>query len=274
MSLPKASFCELCTNCLKSSKILLTTANGSAKEYIWEEHAHYSDLKAPRASGWGGCHLCSYLSIEDWRFKLPVLPADYAVDREPEAGSGSSDLKISISAQPQYVMFSVRLANAGYNSLSITDQTLEEYVNREEAAKSNALLPPAPSGRRTDSDQCFALAAHWLRRCRADHVECDAQNSFSMPQLPARLIDVGSLDAEAVRVIDISHETSPEKRPKYVTLSHCWGSKKLFQLTSTNERELQRGLQISCLPQTFQDAITATRKLGYHFLWIDSLCIL
>ncbi|KAF9765901.1 hypothetical protein IL306_001747 [Fusarium sp. DS 682] len=28
------------------------------------------------------------------------------------------------------------------------------------------------------------------------------------------------------------------------------------------------------LPKTFQDAISATRKLGYRYLWIDSLCIL
>jgi hypothetical protein len=28
------------------------------------------------------------------------------------------------------------------------------------------------------------------------------------------------------------------------------------------------------LPQTFQDAITITRNLGYRYLWIDSLCII
>jgi hypothetical protein len=28
------------------------------------------------------------------------------------------------------------------------------------------------------------------------------------------------------------------------------------------------------LPKTFQDAVIVTRKLGYHYLWIDALCIL
>jgi hypothetical protein len=34
------------------------------------------------------------------------------------------------------------------------------------------------------------------------------------------------------------------------------------------------GIMISTLPKTYQDAIMITRKLGYRFLWIDSLCII
>ena len=165
--------------------------------------------------------------------------------------------------------------NSPYNSLSLVDRTLKSYAkDREEAAKANALLPPAPSSRRTDSDECFALAAHWLRRCKADHQKCIAQDSFSQSQFPARLIDVGSRGAELVHIVDTTPNSRPEERPKYLTLSHCWGTKKLFHLTTINQQELQEGLQVSRLLQTFQDAIKATRKLGYHFLWIDSLCIL
>jgi hypothetical protein len=33
-------------------------------------------------------------------------------------------------------------------------------------------------------------------------------------------------------------------------------------------------MSLSSLPQTFRDAILITRKLGYRYLWIDSLCII
>src|SRR5271170_8055968 len=33
------------------------------------------------------------------------------------------------------------------------------------------------------------------------------------------------------------------------------------------------GIPWSSLPETFQDAITITRKLGIQYLWIDALCI-
>ena len=36
----------------------------------------------------------------------------------------------------------------------------------------------------------------------------------------------------------------------------------------------QRGINLHCLPQNFQDAIYATAKLGIRYLWIDALCII
>ena len=33
-------------------------------------------------------------------------------------------------------------------------------------------------------------------------------------------------------------------------------------------------IPFSTLPQSFQDAVTVTRKLGIPYLWIDSLCII
>lgn len=37
---------------------------------------------------------------------------------------------------------------------------------------------------------------------------------------------------------------------------------------------MKLGVPTLSLPKTFQDAITVTRKLGFQYLWIDSLCIL
>ena len=35
-----------------------------------------------------------------------------------------------------------------------------------------------------------------------------------------------------------------------------------------------KGIAVSTLPKTFQDAITITRQLSLQYLWIDSLCII
>ena len=37
--------------------------------------------------------------------------------------------------------------------------------------------------------------------------------------------------------------------------------------------ERKNGIEFQSLPKTFQDAIVITRRLGYQYLWIDSLCI-
>ncbi|KAH8586049.1 heterokaryon incompatibility, partial [Bisporella sp. PMI_857] len=60
----------------------------------------------------------------------------------------------------------------------------------------------------------------------------------------------------------------------YITLSYCWGGPKNICLRKDNLEELESGIEIHFLPQTFQDAIEVTRKLDIRFLWIDALCIL
>lgn len=62
---------------------------------------------------------------------------------------------------------------------------------------------------------------------------------------------------------------------RYCVLSHSWGrgSVKPTCVTSQNEHQYFRGIQISELSQTFQDAIHLTRNLQLRYIWIDSLCI-
>jgi hypothetical protein len=48
---------------------------------------------------------------------------------------------------------------------------------------------------------------------------------------------------------------------------------KPFQLTVAQSSALEKGMPISVLSRTFQEAVTITRRLGVRYLWIDSLCI-
>jgi hypothetical protein len=59
-----------------------------------------------------------------------------------------------------------------------------------------------------------------------------------------------------------------------MTLSHCWGSAEFFKLTAQSYRDLSNGIDISTLPQAFQDAAKVALQMGvFILLWIDSLCI-
>ena len=61
---------------------------------------------------------------------------------------------------------------------------------------------------------------------------------------------------------------------KYVTLSHCWGQTKILILEEHTLETMTHGIDWLRLPRTFQDAMIVTRRLGFRFLWIDSLCII
>ncbi|KAF2679884.1 HET-domain-containing protein, partial [Lentithecium fluviatile CBS 122367] len=60
---------------------------------------------------------------------------------------------------------------------------------------------------------------------------------------------------------------------KYLTLSHCWGNTKFLTLCENNKEAFQESIPIHKLKRTFQDALYVTEKLGFRYIWIDSLCI-
>ncbi|KAF2667965.1 HET-domain-containing protein [Microthyrium microscopicum] len=91
-------------------------------------------------------------------------------------------------------------------------------------------------------------------------------------QLPSRVIDVGPAGSEDnPRLV----QTASESQGHWVALSHCWGDKDKHPLRTTRQTlaDHSKGIPMSSLPKTFQDAVIATRALGVRFLWIDSICI-
>lgn len=45
-------------------------------------------------------------------------------------------------------------------------------------------------------------------------------------------------------------------------------------LTQSSLDSMKQEIRISRLPETIQDAIVSTCKLGHHYIWIDALCII
>ncbi|KAH8723599.1 heterokaryon incompatibility, partial [Phaeosphaeriaceae sp. PMI808] len=62
----------------------------------------------------------------------------------------------------------------------------------------------------------------------------------------------------------------------YVALSHCWGTPEMRPVTTTTDNisAHMSSIKFEKLPLSFQDAVIVTWKLGFQYLWIDSLCII
>ena len=96
------------------------------------------------------------------------------------------------------------------------------------------------------------------------HDECP--NSIS--PLPTRVVNVGNENHDPFLHL------SEGELGSWLSLSHCWGEKQTFITTLNTLASHCSTLPLADLPETFRDAIMITRRLGYQYLWIDSLCII
>jgi hypothetical protein len=123
-----------------------------------------------------------------------------------------------------------------------------------------------------DLRQSLFIAKDWIRDCFECHSSCGLPNDMPHTFVPTRLLDVGSLkdDFGKVRIV----AELPHQNCKYMTLSHRWGSASFLRLEAGNIERFMKGVAMSELSNTFQDAITVTRRMGVQYLWIDALCII
>jgi Heterokaryon incompatibility protein (HET) len=99
--------------------------------------------------------------------------------------------------------------------------------------------------------------------------------------LPTRLINVGTDLDDKDPFLYITSQASVKYQPPttrgnitYLTLSHCWGTSRPARLLLDNHDSMLASIPLRSLPKTFIDAIHITRRLGFTYLWIDSLCII
>jgi hypothetical protein len=119
----------------------------------------------------------------------------------------------------------------------------------------------------SSSDSTFSKISSWLDECYTCHLSCERPTSLP---LPSRVLDLGPpSEQQQLRLIP-----GEGRRGQWVALSHAWGD---FQPLRTTKETLpvhQAEIKWSELPPTFQDAVVITKKLGFQYLWIDSLCII
>ena len=85
--------------------------------------------------------------------------------------------------------------------------------------------------------------------------------------MPTRILRLDTEQPRA-RLVDGSGMLEP-----FVALSYCWGGESTLTLTSSSEERLRHGISFDDFPRTMKDALLVTQSLGYHYLWIDALCI-
>ncbi|KAK4041744.1 a97f8ef6-a9b0-4f8b-8fdf-2c72f37eda9e [Parachaetomium inaequale] len=167
-------------------------------------------------------------------------------------------------------------------SFDVLDPVVAELrITREEQgpiAADTGDVEPAKIGLHTDilvhadplSRQSLDVARLWLETCVNSHgPDCSPPGAW----IPTRLLEIVPGSGKIQLRDSKAHELAGDAR--YVALSHCWGQGGTpFTTTHPTLPLRMDGIEISDLPQTFQDAVTLTKSLGLRYLWIDSLCII
>lgn len=143
------------------------------------------------------------------------------------------------------------------------------------------------------------LIRSWLDVCTKHHKEeCkvheDLEKRFK-ESVRYRSTTFTVIDVKSMRLTSLPEEEGADAR--YVALSYTWGEdsrtsgghgvppesevveEELFKTTTENVAELEaedgiRKALTKNMPEAIQNAIYLTDKLGYRYLWVDSLCII
>ncbi len=122
-------------------------------------------------------------------------------------------------------------------------------------------------GRREGKDltsKAVTEICRWLDECQDNHPSCPSRCSHP---LPSRVID---LESQTLRL----HQSGPDEKGPYATLSYCWGGVAQLITTTTNLQDHLRTIDPACLPKTITDVVEVCRAIGLRYLWVDSLCII
>ena len=233
--------------------------NGSTIMTEWKEEQQRHNLVLGAFNSillYGSCPLC--------RLIFRVFPgqgedninssAVYYVRPFPSYDRQSGHLKeIDEDLKSQYAIHfaveseEIALKNSA-NHIGDDDGRMINRVLQSFALSSKNSSPSrrALRARRRGDKVDFKLLQRWINRCTTAHgVRC--QRTWSDDLLTTRMIDVSTR-----RVVQCS------RKCEYVALSYVWG------LVVPEENALERRR----LPQTIEDAITATHELGLLYLWV------
>jgi hypothetical protein len=114
----------------------------------------------------------------------------------------------------------------------------------------------------------------WLEHCEnernGDHKICSLSESA---YVPTRLVKIsGPLDQLQLKIV---HDDDLEEHDRsiYAALSYCWGGDQPNKLTQGNYDLYKKQIPWETLLKTIQDSAKTVHALGFHYIWIDSMCI-
>jgi hypothetical protein len=147
-----------------------------------------------------------------------------------------------------------------FNAVMLSNQP--SMLSNRPRGKRRYLLPQ-PNGvntlRLVKPLVCFDMLKSWLGQCKDHHTKyCGALEHHT--SLPCSVSSFRLIDCETGRIV-------PGTNQPYVALSYVWGNGADRNAPSNDI------LLFQDLPCTIRDAITATRGLGFGYLWVDRYCI-
>ncbi|KAH8724125.1 heterokaryon incompatibility protein-domain-containing protein [Phaeosphaeriaceae sp. PMI808] len=242
----------------------------SSIEILSHEATLFTNLQQLKAASTSPCSLCRCASKSLDAHELLAFPADIVtiVILTLKQGKGSLRARFedhSSHLDPPFVKLIRSIASYTHNISDLGKSTeLSGTLDRCAELENDS----------TGSEASFEIARYWVNDCLKNHPECP---KVTEGWLPDRVIDVGNPNGStAPRLVDKAEllHTLTKSEQHYVALSHCWGLKEIITTKVATFEKRKRGIAMEDLSQTFRDAIIATRKLGFQFLWIDSLCII
>lgn len=119
-----------------------------------------------------------------------------------------------------------------------------------------------------DPEQAFL----WFEECVQNHEPCGKTARESVAghvTLPNGLIYIPREESEDPRLVATAGQTG-----LYLALSYRWGTATITKTLRGNLDTHMKSIPAATLSKTFQDAFIITRRLGFQYIWIDSLCII
>ncbi|WYZ44613.1 hypothetical protein EsH8_VII_001049 [Colletotrichum jinshuiense] len=119
-----------------------------------------------------------------------------------------------------------------------------------------------------DTERTTSDIKGWLSRCNCvSKLQVSDGSRFK----PTRIIDIGNKPEGEVVV----KSTAGLDIPAYLCLSYCWGGPQELICKSSKIHPSQSWLApYDRVPAGFKDTFKIARKLGFRYVWIDSLCII
>ncbi|KAK7938088.1 heterokaryon incompatibility protein-domain-containing protein [Apiospora aurea] len=149
---------------------------------------------------------------------------------------------------------------------------IQIYTSLGEPQVHRLMVPDKEFPRTAGSPSTLNFIQYQLNNCIHSHEKCReylSQISQGVTSWPSRVLEIQPTTSQ-IRLVQFELEMAQ----RYVAVSYCWGPKRPpLKAESSTLRSLREGISWSDLPKTLHDAVALTAKIGYKWIWIDSMCI-
>ncbi len=279
---------------MSQSKLIMGSSRYLTRMEEWHDYKTLKDLECSVSNEVQSCHLCHifWYSISKKRRDTLAMGSSSSTRCFSSSSEGSNQSMQSKASILRVKIWEERpLSLYTYGQLYLDEETLgvRILVHREELFQGRKSRLPnlefptltcaastACQRSWTGSSEHIEQAKQWLSSCKRHHSLCNmARNSGR--ELPTRLLYVGPVDPtarEGSPIVRLELTEGKDPRTEYLALSHCWGGDISFKLVEKNVDSYYNGVPVSRLPKNMQDAFLITQRLGFSYIWIDSLCII